>query len=166
MLEDMIEGAFTVNESVLTSRASIDDGVAVVAASRASPTTRSRRCSATNGGRSAQDIADAVRRPKVPAAGWSAEQMNALNESLKVRIDRTLDDWLVEMMNSPHRRSAHAAARYPRTRTHTIHPRYSPTKSKMESSFDPHALEQSLYREWETGRHISNRAATASRTAS
>ena len=29
MLEDMIEGAFTVNESVLTSRASFDDGVAV-----------------------------------------------------------------------------------------------------------------------------------------
>ncbi len=28
MLEDMVDGAFTVNESVLTSRASFDDGAA------------------------------------------------------------------------------------------------------------------------------------------
>ena len=45
-------------------------------------------------------LSDARSTVEGSGGGWSAEQMNALNESLKVRIDRTLDDWLVEMMNS------------------------------------------------------------------
>ena len=45
-------------------------------------------------------ISDARSTAEGSAGAWSAEQTNALNESLKVRIDRTLDDWLVEMMNN------------------------------------------------------------------
>jgi hypothetical protein len=99
VLEDMVEGAFTVNESNLTSRTSFDDG---------STTGKSGLADATikvllgdewrNEAR--KIIADARANAKGAGGQWSAAQLNALNESLKVRIDRTLDDWLVEMLNA------------------------------------------------------------------
>lgn len=105
VLEDMVEGAFTVNESNLTSRASFSDGTTV---ERNDVTGRTGLADATikvllgDAWRSEarKIIADARSSAEGAGAQWSAAQLNSLNETLKVRIDRTLDEWLVEMMNS------------------------------------------------------------------
>jgi hypothetical protein len=101
VLEDMVEGAFTVNESVFTSRASFDDGTAAdTGKSGLADDTIKALLGDEWRAQARKILADARSTAEGSGAGWSAEQMNALNESLKVRIDRTLDDWLVEMMNS------------------------------------------------------------------
>jgi hypothetical protein len=101
MLEDMVEGAFTVNESVLTSRASFDDEVAAGSGKSGLADDTIKALLGDQWRAQARKIlSDARSTAEGSGAGWSAEQMNALNESLKVRIDRTLDDWLVDMMNS------------------------------------------------------------------
>lgn len=96
MLDDMVEGAFTVNEGSLTSRASIgddsgasglaDDAIKAllddewrVSARRIISDARAR-------------IEDAAREQ------WTPEQADALNETLKVGIDATLDEWLTDVM--------------------------------------------------------------------
>jgi len=101
VLEDMVEGAFTVNESVLTSRSSFDDGAAAGTGKSGLADDTIKALLGDEWRAEARKIlADA--RTTVEGAGgaWSSAQMNSLNESLKVRIDHTLDDWLVEMMNS------------------------------------------------------------------
>ena len=62
-----------------------------------------------------------------------------------MRIDRTLDDWLVEMINS---RIDDLRTRLLAVLEHelTQFTRALTDEDKMESSFDPHALEQTLYR--------------------
>jgi len=101
VLEDMVEGAFTVNESVLTSRVSFDDGVAAgTGKSGLADDTIKALLGDQWRAQARKILSDARSTVESSGGGWSAEQMNALNESLKVRIDRTLDDWLVEMMNS------------------------------------------------------------------
>jgi len=99
VLEDMVEGAFTVNESNLTSRASFDDGSASGKGGLADATIKLLLGDEWRN-EARKIIADA--RSNVEGAGgkWTAAELNALNESLKVRIDRTLDDWLVEMLNA------------------------------------------------------------------
>jgi hypothetical protein len=107
VLEDMVEGAFTVNESNLTSRASFGEG-ATAERSGGAGSGKSGLADATikvllgdewrNEAR--KIIADARSNAEGTGARWNAAQLNSLNESLKVRIDRTLDDWLVEMLNS------------------------------------------------------------------
>ncbi len=99
VLEDMVEGAFTVSESILTSRASFDDGDGPGKTGLADETIKALLGDEWRN-EARKILADA--RSTVEGAGgrWSATELNALNESLKVRIDRTLDDWLVEMMNA------------------------------------------------------------------
>ena len=99
VLEDMVEGAFTVNESNLSSRASIDDESAGGQSGLADATIKVLLGDEWRN-EARKIIADA--RSNVEGAGgkWTAAELNALNESLKVRIDRTLDDWLVEMLNT------------------------------------------------------------------
>ena len=99
VLEDMVEGAFTVNESTLTSRASFDDGTASGKSGLADATIKALLGDEWRN-EARKIIADA--RSNVEGAGgeWTAAELNALNETLKVRIDRTLDDWLVEMLNA------------------------------------------------------------------
>ena len=154
----MVEGAFTVNESVLTSRSSFEDGAAAGASKSglADDTIKVLLGDEWRAG-ARKILADA--RTAVEGAGgtWSAAQLNTLNESLKVRIDRTLDDWLVEMMNSRIDDLRSATAGDPRKRNRHNLPAHSPTKSNMESSFDPHAIEQSLYREWESAGNFEPR---------
>jgi hypothetical protein len=103
MLEDMLDGAFTVNESILTSReslsrASIDDG----AGGKSGLADDTIKALLGDEWRSAarQILADA--RATVEGAGgsWSAQHTHTLNESLKLRIDHTVDDWLTEMMHT------------------------------------------------------------------
>jgi hypothetical protein len=101
VLQDMVEGAFTVNESVLTSRSSFeDDTVAGAGKSGLDDDTIKVLLGDEWRAGARKILADA--RTAVEGAGgtWSSTQLNTLNESLKVRIDHTLDDWLVEMMNS------------------------------------------------------------------
>jgi hypothetical protein len=101
VLEDMVEGAFTVNESVLTSRASFDDGAAAgTGKSGLADDTIKALLGDEWRGQARKILSDARSTVEGSGLDWSADQMNALNESLKVRIDRTLDDWLVEMINS------------------------------------------------------------------
>jgi hypothetical protein len=100
VLEDMVDGAFTVSESTLTSRSSFDDVPA-------EKTSRSGLADATIQALLGDEwrvdahkiLADARSTVEGAGATWSSQEMNALNESLKLRIDRTVDDWLVEMMN-------------------------------------------------------------------
>ena len=101
VLEDMVEGAFTVNESVLTSRSSFDDGAAAGAGKSGLADDTIKALLGDEWRAQARKIlSDARSTVEGSGEDWSAEQLNSLNESLKVRIDRTLDDWLVEMMNS------------------------------------------------------------------
>ncbi len=101
VLEDMVEGAFTVNESVLTSRSSFDDGVAAGAGKSGLADDTIKALLGDEWRAQARKILSDARSTVEGSGGdWSAAQLNSLNESLKVRIDRTLDDWLVEMMNS------------------------------------------------------------------
>ncbi len=101
VLEDMVEGAFTVNESVLTSRSSFDDGAAAGAGKSGLADDTIKALLGDEWRAQARKIlSDARSTVEGSGADWSAAQLNSLNESLKVRIDRTLDDWLVEMMNS------------------------------------------------------------------
>ena len=100
VLEDMVEGAFTVSESVFTSRASFDDDAADAGRSGLADATIKALLGDEWRAQARKILADARSTAEGSGAGWSAEQMNELNESLKVRIDCTLDDWLVEMMNS------------------------------------------------------------------
>jgi hypothetical protein len=107
VLEDMVEGAFTVNESNLTSRASFGDG-ATAEQSDGRSSGKTGLADATikvllgdewrNEAR--KIIADARSNAEGAGGQWTAAQLNSLNETLKVRIDRTLDEWLVEMMNA------------------------------------------------------------------
>jgi hypothetical protein len=101
VLEDMVEGAFTVNESVLTSRASFDDGPSSGAPkSGLADDTIKALLGDEWRGQARKILSDARSTVEGSGLDWSADQMNALNESLKVRIDHTLDDWLVELINS------------------------------------------------------------------
>jgi hypothetical protein len=101
VLEDMVEGAFTVNESVLTSRTSFDDGPSSGAPkSGLADDTIKALLGDEWRGQARKILSDARSTVEGSGLDWSADQMNALNESLKVRIDRTLDDWLVELINS------------------------------------------------------------------
>ena len=99
VLEDMVEGAFTVNESNLTSRASFGDESATGKTGLADATIKMLLGDEWRN-EARKIIADA--RSNVEGAGgkWTSAELNALNESLKVRIDRTLDDWLVELLNA------------------------------------------------------------------
>jgi hypothetical protein len=99
MLEDMVDGAFTVNESVLTSRSSFDDGAATGKSGLADDTIEALLGDEWRS-EARRILADARTSLEEAGGEWSSAQLNALNESLKVRIDHTLDDWLVEMMNS------------------------------------------------------------------
>ena len=99
VLEDMVEGAFTVNESNLTSRASFDDGSASGKGGLADATIKLLLGDEWRN-EARKIIADARSNAEGAGAQWTAAQLNSLNEMLKVRIDRTLDDWLVEMLNS------------------------------------------------------------------
>ena len=101
VLEDMVEGAFTVNESVLTSRTTFEDGTAAgVGKSGLADDTIKALLGDEWRAQARKILADARNTVEGAGGDWSSAQMNALNESLKVRIDHTLDDWLVEMMNS------------------------------------------------------------------
>jgi hypothetical protein len=101
VLEDMVEGAFTVNESVLTSRTSFDDGPSSGAPkSGLADDTIKALLGDEWRGQARKILSDARSTVEGSGLDWSADQMNALNESLKVRIDRTLDDWLVELIDS------------------------------------------------------------------
>jgi len=100
VLEDMVEGAFTVNESNLTSRASFDDGSAGTNKSGLADATIKLLLGDEWRNEARKIIADARSNAEGAGAQWTAAQLNSLNEMLKVRIDRTLDDWLVEMLNS------------------------------------------------------------------
>jgi hypothetical protein len=101
VLQDMVEGAFTVNESVLTSRSSFEDG-ALAGANKAGLADDTIKVLLGDEWRAGarKILADARIAVEGSGSTWSAAQLNTLNESLKVRIDHTLDDWLVEMMNS------------------------------------------------------------------
>ncbi len=105
MLEDMIDGAFTVNESLLTSReslpasrASIDDG----AGGKSGLADDTIKALLGDEWRSAarQILTDA--RATVEGAGgtWLEQHTRVLNDTLKLRIDHTVDDWLTEMMHA------------------------------------------------------------------
>ena len=101
VLEDMVEGAFTVNESVFTSRASFDDGPSNGAPkSGLADDTIKALLGDEWRGQARKILSDARSTVEGSGLDWSADQMNALNDSLKVRIDRTLDDWLLELINS------------------------------------------------------------------
>jgi hypothetical protein len=121
VLEDMVEGALTVNESNLASRASFDDGASAKRSDSATAKRRDGAIAERSDGAGKTGLADATikvllgdewrnearkiiadARSNAEGAGtqWTAAQLNSLNETLKVRIDRTLDDWLVEMLNS------------------------------------------------------------------
>lgn len=98
-LEDMVEGALVVNESVLTSRSSFDDDEAGGTPGLADDTIKALlgdewRVAAR------QILADARTTVEDAGGAWSPQQSDALNESLKVRIDHTVDDWLVDTMHS------------------------------------------------------------------
>jgi len=97
MLEDMVEGALSVSEGMLTSRTSMDDDNACGTSRLADETIRTLlgdewRSSAR------RILANARATIEEAAEQWSPEQADALNESLKVRIDATLDDWLTDVM--------------------------------------------------------------------
>jgi hypothetical protein len=101
VLQDMVEGALTVNESVLTSRSSFEDGETTSAAKSALADDTIKVLLGDEWRAGARKIlADARAAVEGSGSTWSSAQLNTLNESLKVRIDHTLDDWLVEMMNS------------------------------------------------------------------
>jgi len=101
VLEDMVEGAFTVSESVLTSRSSFEDGTAAgTGKSGLADDTINALLGDKWRSEARKIIADARTTVEGTGGAWSSAQKNSLNESLKVRIDHTLDDWLVEMMNS------------------------------------------------------------------
>jgi hypothetical protein len=98
MLEDMVEGTLSVSEGTLASRASMDDDNARGTSRLADETIRTLlgdewRSSAR------RILADARTGIEgVSGQHWSPEQADALNETLKVRIDATLDDWLTDVM--------------------------------------------------------------------
>jgi hypothetical protein len=106
MLEDMVDGAFTVNESLLTSRASIDDSGDAMhrsgAGGKSGLADDTIKALLGDEWRSAarQILADA--RATVEGAGgsWSEQHTRVLNDTLKLRIDHTVDDWLTEMMHA------------------------------------------------------------------
>ena len=97
----MVEGAFTVNESVLTSRTTFEDGTAAgVGKSGLADDTIKALLGDEWRSAAGQILADA--RATVEAAGgiWSPQQTHALNDALKLRIDHTVDDWLTEMLHT------------------------------------------------------------------
>ena len=98
MLEDAIDGAFTVNESILTSRASIDDG----AGGKSGLADDTIKALLGDEWRSAarQILTDARETVEGSGGTWSPQQRRVLNDSLKLRIDHTIDDWLTEMMHA------------------------------------------------------------------
>lgn len=98
MLEDMIDGAFTVNESIFASRASIDDG----AGGNSGLADDTIKALLGDEWRSAarQILADARSAVEGTGGRWSAQQTRALNDSLKLRVGLTVDDWLTEMMHA------------------------------------------------------------------
>ncbi len=51
-------------------------------------------------GAARQILADARSAVEGTGGRWSAQQTRALNDSLKLRIDLTVDDWLTEMMHA------------------------------------------------------------------
>jgi hypothetical protein len=98
-LEDMVEGAFVVNESVLTSRSSFDDDDTGGTSGLADDTIKALlgdewRVAAR------QILADASSTVEGAGAAWSPQQTAALNESLKMRIEHAVDDWLVDTMHT------------------------------------------------------------------
>jgi hypothetical protein len=98
MLEDMVDGALSINEGRLASRTSMgDDGGA--GTSRLADETM-RTLLGAEWRSSARQIVSDARAAVEDATGeqWSPEQADALNEALKVRIDATLDDWLTDVM--------------------------------------------------------------------
>jgi hypothetical protein len=99
MLEDMVDGAFTVSESVLSSRTSFDDDGGVAGASGLADETI-KALLGDEWRASARRILSDARATIEDAAGarWSPQQADALNKALKVRIDDTLDDWLADVM--------------------------------------------------------------------
>jgi hypothetical protein len=106
MLEDAIDGAFTVNESILTSRTTIDDsgGASHNSGDGGESGLADDTIKALLGDewRSAARQILAEARSTGDGAGrvWSAQQSRTLNESLKLRIDHTVDDWLTEVMHA------------------------------------------------------------------
>ncbi len=149
----MVEGAFTVNESVLTSRASFDDGPSSGAPkSGLADDTIKALLGDQWRGQARKILSDA--RSTVEGSGLRlVGRPDELPERVAEGAHRSHPGRLAGGADQqPHRRSAHAAAGSPRTANSRNSPAHSPTKSKMESSFDPHALEQSLYREWEASR--------------
>jgi hypothetical protein len=98
MLEDMVDGAFSINEGTLTSRTSIDDDSGIGTSRLADETMRTLLGAEWRS--SARRIVSDARAAVEGATGeqWSSEQSDALNEALKVRIDSTLDDWLTDVM--------------------------------------------------------------------
>jgi hypothetical protein len=98
-LEDMVEGAFVVNESVLTSRASFDDDDTGGTSGLADDTIKALlgdewRVAAR------QILADAGTTVDAAGGAWSPQQVDALNESLKARIDQVVDDWLTDTVHT------------------------------------------------------------------
>src|SRR5262245_41007933 len=92
MLEDMVEGGFSINEGTLTSRTSIDDGRGA-GTSRLADETMQTLLGAEWRSSARRIVAEAR-----AGSRWSPEQTDALNEALKLRIDSTLDDWMTDVI--------------------------------------------------------------------
>ncbi len=100
VLEDMVDGAFTVDESTLTSRASFDDEAVVSGGSRLADETIEALLG--DQWRTEADRILAAARARVEGTGGEAStaQLQDFNASLRTRIDSILDNWLTEMMHA------------------------------------------------------------------
>ncbi len=99
VLEDMVDGALTVEESTLTSRSSFDDAASGGGRSGLGEDTIKALLGDQWRGEADEILANA--RAEAEGVGTlSTSQLQDFNASLKARIDSILDDWLTEMMHS------------------------------------------------------------------
>ena len=97
MLEDMVDGALSINEGTLTSRTSMDDDSGA-GTSRLADETMRTLLGAEWRSSARRIVSDARAAVATTGEQWTPAQADALNEALKVRIDSTLDDWLTDVM--------------------------------------------------------------------
>ena len=100
MLDDMVEGALTVSEGVLTSRVSFADDTPGGRVGLADDTIKALLGDAWRS-RTQQILGDA-RATMMHAQGesWAKQHVDAVGEALRARIDQTVDEWLARTLST------------------------------------------------------------------
>jgi len=101
MLQDMVEGALTVNEAQLASRSSFDDDAPGVGnTGLADATIEALLGDAWRN--QAQEILAGARATILSGSEekYSGQRLDVFNDTLRQHIDRTLDDWLAEVLHA------------------------------------------------------------------